>query len=291
MMVSLAKTRDKFGEQRRGRTDGAIRSTADRRPMGEDPSLASETTPAPAWRQTTRQRSQGARRDSVDSAQRCSLAGFARGISFPGNVLAATSGLGRAGSLAHHLAHIPGGTEPTRATRLERIVSGRQFRSSKKGGSKVGKTKRGKGTKWMVVVDGEGVPLGKQLYSASPNEVRLAEETLASIQVTRRHRGGRPRQKPARVIADRAYDSDPLRERLAARGIELVAPHRGNRSKPRTQDGRALRRYRRRWKVERTLAWLGNFRRLVVRYDRSITIYEAFFHIACFMITLRRVLK
>ena len=143
----------------------------------------------------------------------------------------------------------------------------------------------------MVVVDGQGIPLGKQLYSATPNEVRLAEETLAAIRVSRQHRGGRPRQKPQRVIADRAYDSDPLRERLAARGIELVAPHRWNRSKPRTQDGRALRRYRRRWKVERTFAWLGNFRRLVVRYDRSITIYGAFFHIACFMITLRKVLK
>jgi len=189
------------------------------------------------------------------------------------------------------LAHIFGGTEPTGATELERIVSGRQFRSSKKRGPKVGKTKRSKGTKWMVVVDGQGVPLGKQLYSASPDEVRLAEETLASIHVTRRGRGGRARQNPQRVIADRAYDSDPLRERLAARGIELVAPHRWNRSKPRTQDGRALRRYRRRWKVERTFAWLGNFRRLVVRYDRSITIYEAFFHIACFMIALRTVLK
>lgn len=143
----------------------------------------------------------------------------------------------------------------------------------------------------MVVVDGEGVPLGKQLYSASPSEVRLAEETLASVRVSRRHRGGRSRQKPKRVIADRAYDSDPLRERLAARGIELIVPHRGNRSKPRTQDGRVLRRYRHRWKIERTIAWLGNFRRLVVRYDRSDTIYEAFFHIACFMITLRRVLK
>jgi transposase len=227
----------------------------------------------------------------VDSTQRRSLAGFARGIPLTGDVLAATAGLGRARGLAHHLARILGGTEPTRATRLERVLSGRQFRSSQKRGSKVGKTKRGKGTKWMVVVDGQGVPLGKQLYSASPNEVRLAEETLASIHVARRHRGGRPRQKPRRVIADRAYDSDPLRKRLAARGIELVAPHRWNRSKPRTQDGRALRRYKRRWKVERTLAWLGNFRRLVVRYDRSDTIYEAFFHIACFMITLRRVLK
>ncbi len=207
------------------------------------------------------------------------------------HVLAAASRLGRARGLAHHLARIPGGIEPTGATRLERIVSRRKFRVGEKRGPKVGKTKRGKGTKWMVVVDGEGVPLGKQLYSASPNEVRLAEETLASVRVTRRHRGGRPRQKPRRVIADRAYDSDPLRQRLAARGIELVAPHRGNRSKPRTQDGRALRRYKRRWKVERTIAWLGNFRRLVVRYERSDTIYEAFFNIACFMIVLRRVLK
>jgi len=76
------------------------------------------------------------------------------------------------------------------------------------------------------------------------------------------------------VIADRAYDSDPLRQRLAARGIELVAPHRGNRSS-RAPRRRALRRYKRRWKVERTIAWLGNFRRLVVRYERSDTIYEA----------------
>lgn len=67
---------------------------------------------------------------------------------------------------------------------------------------------------------------------------------------------GRLRER--RVIADRALDGDPLRAQLAPRGIELIAPHRGNRSKPRTQDGRALRRYRRRWKVERIFAWLGN---------------------------------
>jgi transposase len=143
----------------------------------------------------------------------------------------------------------------------------------------------------MVVVDGQGVPLGKQLFSASPNEVRLAEETLASVRVRERRGGSQPSPRVRRVIADRAYDSDPLRAQLAAQGIELIAPHRWNRRKPRTQDGRALRRYRRRWKIERTFAWLGNYRRLVVRYDRSITIYEAFFHIACFMITLRRVLK
>ena len=155
----------------------------------------------------------------------------------------------------------------------------------------MGKTKRGKGTKWMVVVDGRGIPLGNYLHSASPAEVRLAETTLATIRVGRSHRAGRPRQKPVRVIADKAYDSDPLRKRLQKRGIELICPHKRNRVRPATQDGRGLRRYRRRWIVERTNAWLGNFRRLVVRYDRSLTIYGAFFHIACFMIVLRRVVQ
>jgi transposase len=143
----------------------------------------------------------------------------------------------------------------------------------------------------MVVVDGAGVPLGDYVHSASPAEVRLAETTRANIRVTRRHQAGRPRQKPERVIADGGYDSDPLRQRLARRGIELIAPHHRNRTRPATQDGRAFRRYKRRWIVERTIGWLGNYRRLVLRYDRSLTIYSGFFHIACFMIVLRRVLQ
>jgi transposase len=140
----------------------------------------------------------------------------------------------------------------------------------------------------MVVVDGQGLPLGKHLGSASPAEVKLAEITLASIRVPNRHNHGRPRQKPQRLIADKAYDSDPLRRRLQKRGIELIVPHKANRVRKPTQDGRLLRRYRKRWKIERTNAWLGNFRHLVVRYDRLLHIYEAFFHIACFMIVLRR---
>src|SRR5579859_6470834 len=280
MMVSLRRMRDKSRQQRRGRTDGAIRSTVDRRPMGENPSLASEAAPPSAGRQTTGQRSPSARRDFVDSAQRRALAGFARRVSRTGHVLAAASRLGGARRLAHHLARIPGGTAATRATRLERGVSGRQFRTGEKRGSKVGKTKRGKGTKWMVVVDGQGIPLGKHLGSASPGEVKLAETTLATIRIPNGCGRGHPRQKPRRLIADKAYDSDPLRARLKRRGIQLIAPHKRNRVRKPTQDGRALRRYRRRWKIERTNAWLGNFRRLVVRYDRKLEIYEAFFHIA-----------
>jgi len=78
----------------------------------------------------------------------------------------------------------------------------------------------------MVLVDGQGLPLGVRLESASPAEVTLAEATLAEVRVPRPK--GRPRQKPERVIADRGYDSDPLRERLKKRGIDLIAPYRKN---------------------------------------------------------------
>ena len=138
----------------------------------------------------------------------------------------------------------------------------------------------------MVVVDGQGVPLGSQLTSASPAEVKLAESTLSRIAVPRAGRG-RPHQRPLRLIADRAYDSDPLRWRLVRRGILLICPHRKRRRKPPLQDGRSLRRYRKRWKIERTFAWLGNFRRLVVRYENHLLMYQAFFHVACLLITLR----
>src|ERR1019366_6616236 len=233
----------------------------------------------------------GVGRDSVDPSERCSLAGLAGEVSASFDVLAPAARLGGAGRLAEDLARVFGRVERAPAIEVERIVSGRQFRSGEKRGCGVGKTKRGKGTKWMVVVDGRGVPLGNYLHSATPPEVKLAETTLATIRVGRHPHAGRPRQKPVRVIADKAYDSDPLRKRLRQRGIELICPHKRNRVRPATQDGRALRRYRRRWIVERTNAWLGNFRRLVVRYDRSLTIYGAFFHIACRMIVLRRVVQ
>jgi transposase len=115
----------------------------------------------------------------------------------------------------------------------------------------------------------------------------LAEETLNRVSVPRKGRG-RPKQRPQRLIADRAYDSDPLRKRLKTIKIDLIVPHRKNRKKPKTQDGRKLRRYRKRWKGERTIAWLGNFRRLIVRHEQHIRMYRAFFHLACIMIVLNR---
>ena len=169
---------------------------------------------------------------------------------------------------------------------MGRDLPGRQLRPGEKRGFAVGKTKRGKGTKWMVLVDGKGLPMGVRLESASPSEVNLAEATVAEVRIPRPR--GRPRQKPKRIIADRGYDSDPLRERFKKRGIELIAPYRKNNKLRRYEDGRKLRRYKRRWIVERTNAWLGQFRRLLVRHEHLLSIYYAFFYLACFWITLRR---
>ena len=94
-------------------------------------------------------------------------------------------------------------------------------------------------------------------------------------------------ENPERLIGDRAYDSDPLDERLQQQGIQLIAPHKFNRKKPATQDGRVLRRYKRRWKVERLFAWLQNFRRIQVRHDRRLNNYLAFVLLGCMIIFLR----
>jgi transposase len=90
----------------------------------------------------------------------------------------------------------------------------------------------------------------------------------------------------ARLIGDKAYDSDPLDEKLASEyGIELIAPNRRRRSK--SQDGRKLRRYRRRWKVERLFAWVHNFRRLVTRWEYRIENFLGFVQLACIHLMLR----
>jgi hypothetical protein len=129
------------------------------------------------------------------------------------------------------------------------------FYACDKGGPKVGTTKRGKGTKWMVLVDGAGTPLGAYLDAACPTEVTPLERTLDTPAVGRPGKPGRPRKRPERLLADRRDDNNRSHER---------ATH---------QDGRKLRCYRLRWIVERTFAWWGHFRRLVVRYEWVITIY------------------
>ena len=131
----------------------------------------------------------------------------------------------------------------------------------------------------MAITDRHGLPLAVSVASASPHETQLVEATLAQRFL---------RAKPEKIIGDRAYDSDGLDQRLRRRhGVELIAPHRSNRRKPKSQDGRALRRYRRRWKVERFFAWLHNFRRLVTRWEYYEANFLAMVQLGCLVILLR----
>ena len=107
--------------------------------------------------------------------------------------------------------------------------------------------------------------------------MRLVEQTLEQRIVP---------DVPERLIGDKAYDSDRLDQSLMQNfGTEMIAPNRENRS--RTQDGRPLRRYVRRWKIERLFAWLFNFRRLVVRYEYHAENFLGLLHFGAAIILLR----
>lgn len=168
----------------------------------------------------------------------------------------------------------PGRTRPPQSVR---VLRRRHLRPGEKRGLSVGKTKRGKGTKIMALADRSGLPVAVGVHSASPHEVRLVEGLLDTCWT---------QAQPRRLIGDRAYDSDRLDEKLwRERGIELIAPNRRNRTK--SQDRRPLRRYRRRWKIERLFAWLQNSRRVVVRYELHEQNFLGMIHLACVLILLK----
>jgi len=156
------------------------------------------------------------------------------------------------------------------------------FSKARGGGDGIGCTRVGKGVKIMVLVDARGLPVAIDTTSANPHESRLVQR-LFDFMLTE--------ETPERVIGDKAYDSDELDEELAEQGIELIAPHRENR-KPEnyTQDGRPLRRYKRRWTVERTIGWIQNFRRLCIRWEKSTKLFQGFLHLGCTVLLLRAVL-
>jgi transposase len=169
-------------------------------------------------------------------------------------------------------------TRPGEA-RFERILHRRQLQRGEKRGSTVGPTKRGKGSKIMAIADGHGFPLSVYVASASPHETKLIEPTLDQRFLA---------DLPERMVGDRAYDSDPLDQRILERyGVQLIAPHKFLRVAVATQDGPVLRRYRRRWKVEGLFAWLHNFRRIVMRWEYYPENSLGMIQLACAIILLR----
>lgn len=120
----------------------------------------------------------------------------------------------------------------------------------------------------MALVHANGLPIALSLHGAGPHEVGLC---FGLVQ------GCWTEELPERVIGDKAYDSDALDERMwEEMGVEMIAAHRKGRKAPPTQDGRRLRRAKRRWKVERFFAWMQNYRRLCLRWERKTTNFFGF---------------
>lgn len=156
------------------------------------------------------------------------------------------------------------------------------FSKARGGGDGIGVTKVGKGVKIMILVDAQGLPVAVKPAPAHPHESHLIQQLFGFMLTT---------QRPERIVGDKAYDSDKLDEELAAQGIEMIAPHRSNRRpENKTQDGRSLRRYARRWTVERTISWLQNFRRLCIRWEKSAVMFTGFLHLGCAYMLLKQVL-
>ena len=154
------------------------------------------------------------------------------------------------------------------------------FSPAKGGGDEVGKTKRGKGSKIMAIVDRQGLPLAVTTHAANHHEVTLVQLCFNFYMIE---------AMPGKLIGDRAYDSDPLDAELAEDGIDMVAPHKKNRKKPATQDGRTLRRYARRWIVERFFAWIQWRRRILVRWELHMANFLGFVRLAAAFILLKRI--
>lgn len=207
---------------------------------------------------------------------------FARAVSAEKHLPSTLPAMDRIGGLCQDTYGIGPGLERPWRYRPERRFYRWSFCPGKKRGDGVGKTKKGKGTKIMGLTDSFGLPIAVGTTSARPHEITLVDDTLDACFLE---------NVPEKIIGDRAYDSDKLDKRLAEeRGVEMIAPHKNNRVKSLTQDGRTLRRYRKRWKVERLFASLQNFRRLVVHYEYHLKNFLAMVQLGCIVILLRRVL-
>lgn len=150
-----------------------------------------------------------------------------------------------------------------------------------KGGDKTGPnpTDRARsGSKHHVLTDGKGTPLSAQVTAANTHDVTQLLPLVDAVPPVL-GQPGRPKQRPAELYADRAYDSQPHREQLRARGIKPRLARRGQ------DHGSGLGVYR--WVSERTLAWLHQFKRLRIRYERTAFMHEAFLAVANCLILFR----
>jgi transposase len=127
------------------------------------------------------------------------------------------------------------------------------------------------------MVDRRGIPLSMLTSAANVHDSMVFVELLDSVEPIKRPRG-RPRKRPERLHADKAYDDKKCAKALRERGIRRRIARKG------VESSKKLGRHR--WVVERTLSWLSKYRRLTIRYERRDDVHEAFLHLSCSLICL-----
>lgn len=127
------------------------------------------------------------------------------------------------------------------------------------------------------MVERRGIPLASRVTGANRHDSTVFEELIDAIPPITRP-WGRPRKRPEKLHADKAYDNRRCRQALRRRKIKVRIARKGVDSSERLG--------RHRWVVERTLSWLSRFRRLTIRYERRADIHEAFLHLGCALICL-----
>ncbi len=128
------------------------------------------------------------------------------------------------------------------------------------------------------MVDRAGTPLAFCLTGANRNDTVVFEELIDAIPLIRQPNGHR-RKRPDKLHADKAYDNRPCRRALSVRHIKIRIARKG------VESSETLGRHR--WVVERTFAWLNQYRRLTIRYERRQDIHEAFVSLGCAMICFK----
>ncbi|MEV7834920.1 IS5 family transposase [Streptomyces subrutilus] len=135
------------------------------------------------------------------------------------------------------------------------------------------------GSKHHLIVDRHGTPLAVTLTGGNRHDITQLLPLLDVIPPIRGRRG-RPRRKPRRLYAHRGYDFDKYRRLLWKRGIKPLIARRG------VANGSGLGKVR--WVVERAFAWLHQFKRLRIRYERRADLHQGLLEPACSLICLRR---
>ncbi len=136
-----------------------------------------------------------------------------------------------------------------------------------------------RGSKRHLICDGRGIPLAIRTTGGNCHDSTQVLALLDGIPPLQGLRG-RPRCRPDALLGDRTYDAEKIRRSIRARRILPLLAMRN------TRHGSGLGRWR--WVVERTFAWLNQFRRLRVRYEKRADIHTAFLSLACILICWRR---